>query len=127
MGSRKRLLGVLAVVVAASGFIVAEARADDPINLVKPKITGIAIPGRTLTASPGSWQIEGGASYAYAWLQCDSAGKACKALKRSGRQILGRKMVVPKGATGTLRVSVLASDSGGTAAALSAPVKVRAK
>jgi hypothetical protein len=35
-------------------------------------------------------------------------------------------MVIPKGVTGTVRVSVLASDSGGTGAALSAPVKVRA-
>jgi hypothetical protein len=127
MGSTKRSVCVLAVVAAASFFAVADARADDPINMTPPKITGIAAPGRTLTATPGTWQVQGGVSYAYAWLQCDAAGKACKALKRAGRQILGRKMIVPKGVTGTLRVSVLASDSGGTSAALSAPVRVRAR
>jgi hypothetical protein len=120
-----RLLALLVFAVAACSFGVAAARADDPINLAPPKITGIAAPGRTLTATPGRWQVQGGVSYAYEWLQCNAAGKACKALKRSGRQILGRKMIVPKGVTGTLRVSVLASDSGGTGAALSAPLKVR--
>jgi hypothetical protein len=123
-----RLLSVLAVTASASCFLVADARADDPINTIPPKITGIAAPGRTLTASTGTWQTQdGSAVYAFVWLQCNSAGKACTALKRSGRQILGKKIVVPKGVTGTVRVSVLASDAGGTGTALSAPVKVRAK
>ena len=122
----KRLLPVLGIAVAASAFAVADARADDPINVVLPKITGTAIPGHTLTASPGTWRGQGSFAFAYAWLRCNSVGKSCAPLKRAGRQVLGRKMVVPKGTTGTLRVSVLASDSGGTTAALSAPVKVRA-
>jgi hypothetical protein len=121
----RRFSRVLTVAALAAAFVVADAQADDPVNVLPPKITGLAIPGRTLTASPGTWRFEGGVSYAYAWLRCNAAGKACAPLKRAGRQILGRKMVVPKGTTGTIRVSVIASDSGGTAAALSAPVKVR--
>lgn len=116
---------MLTVAALVAAFVAADAQADDPVNVVLPKITGVAIPGRTLTASSGTWRFEGQVSYAYAWLRCNAAGKVCAPLKRLGRQILGRKMVVPKGVTGTIRVSVLASDSGGTAAALSAPVKVR--
>jgi hypothetical protein len=122
----RRFSRVLTVAALAAAFVAADAQADDPINVALPKITGVAIPGRTLTASTGTWRFEGQVSYAYAWLRCNAAGKACAPLKRAGRQILGRKMVVPKGVTGTIRVSVLASDSGGTAAALSTPVKVRA-
>jgi hypothetical protein len=120
----KRFSPVLVVAVAA--FAVADARADDPVNVTPPKITGTAVPGHTLTASPGTWRGEGGFAFAYAWLRCNSVGKACAPLKRAGKQVLGRKMIIPKGTTGTLRVSVLASDSGGTTAALSAPVKIRA-
>jgi hypothetical protein len=121
-----RFLRVLCVAVAACAFVVADASADDPVNVTPPKITGTAVPGHTLTARPGAWRGQGEFGFAYAWLRCNAAGKACAPLKRSGRQVLGRKMIVPKGTTGTLRVSVLASDSGGTTAALSAPVKIRA-
>ena len=126
MSSTRRLLRVLAVAAVAATFVAADAQADDPINLALPKITGIPIPGRTLTATPGKWEVVSGVSYAYLWLRCNAAGKSCAPLKRAGKQVLGRKMIVPKGTTGTLRVSVLASDAGGTTAALSAPVKIRA-
>jgi hypothetical protein len=117
---------VFPAVVAAAFLAVADAHAD-PVNQVRPRIVGIAIPGRTLTATAGTWEITGDVTYAYAWLRCDTAGKACQPLKRAGKQVLGRKVIVPAKTTGTLRVTVLASDSSGTAAALSAPVKVRKK
>jgi hypothetical protein len=126
MGSVRSFLFLLSGVVGAAFLAVTDAQAD-PVNHVLPHITGIASPGRTLTATPGTWEITGGVSYAYAWLHCDAAGKACKPLKRSGKQVLGRKLIVPAKITGTLRVSVLASDSSGTAAALSPPVRIRAK
>jgi hypothetical protein len=126
VGSKKRFLAMLCVAVAGTAFAAADARADDPVNLTKPKISGTPVPGHTLTASPGTWRGQGEFGFAYAWLRCNAAGKACAPLKRAGKQVLGRKMIIPKGTTGTVRVSVLASDSGGTTAALSAPVKIRA-
>jgi hypothetical protein len=128
MESMRRFLFVVPAIVAAAFLAVGVAQAD-PINHVPPKVSGIAAPGRTLTASTGTWEMDttGGVSYAFAWLQCDAAGKACKPLKRNGKQILGKKMVVPRLVSGTIRVTVLASDASGTGAALSAPVKVRAK
>ena len=81
--------------------------------------------GRTITASPGIWDGTGRITYVYKWLRCGASGAPCSALKKKGRQITGRKLVVPKGVTGTLRVSVYATDPGGTSSAISAAVKIR--
>ncbi len=52
-----------------------------PANTASPTITGSAVQGDTLTASTGSWTLNGmpftPASFAYQWEQCDPTGHNC--------------------------------------------------
>ena len=62
-----------------------------------PTITGTALQGATLTASPGSWSPSA-TGYDYQWQDCDSGGHACAAIQ---------------GATGPT-YTLTAADVGGT-------------
>ncbi len=120
----KRLILSVSCLAAAALVAVAVALAT-PSDSVAPKITGVASVGRTVTASPGVWLGSGRITYIYKWMRCGTSGVPCSPLKKKGRPVTGRKLVVPKGVTGTLRVSVYATDPGGTATAISAAVKIR--
>ena len=124
MGAMKRLsLSVVCAVAVA--LLVAAVALAAPINDSAPRIVGVASAGRTVTASPGSWVGTGRITYVYKWLRCGARGVPCSPLKKNGRQVTGSKLVVPKGLTGMLRVSVYATDPGGTTGAISAAVKLR--
>ena len=49
--------------------------ADAPFALARPAVSGQAVEGATLTASPGAWS--GTPAFGFAWLRCDAAGAAC--------------------------------------------------
>jgi hypothetical protein len=50
---------------------------SDPNNKDRPKLSGTAQDGQTLTATSGNWTGTAPFSYAYQWQRCDSAGNNC--------------------------------------------------
>lgn len=51
-----------------------------PINVAPPTISGDSIEGATLTAAPGTYQLETSTSRQYEWQRCDSLGYDCEEL-----------------------------------------------
>jgi hypothetical protein len=86
-----------------------------PENTSLPTISGTAVKGQQLTASPGSW-TQSPSSYSYAWQRCNSSGSGCGAISGATAPTftLGEADV---GAT--LRVAVNASNAAGTSAPVS--------
>jgi hypothetical protein len=92
-----------------------------PVNTSPPTISGSAVVGATLTASSGSWSGSTPMSFSYRWQRCNSSGGKCDNISGAKSQTykptkddVGR----------TLRVSVTASNSDGSANAVSGPTTV---
>jgi Polysaccharide lyase len=95
--------------------------ATSPSNTSPPTISGTAQQGQTLNASTGSWSGTTPISYAYQWQRCDSAGASCAPVAgATGTTYL----LVSADVASTMRVSVAASNSAGSATASSAPTAV---
>jgi hypothetical protein len=80
-------------------------------------VSGTARDGQTLSASTGLWSGSP-TSYAYQWQRCDSSGASCANVSAATANSY------PLGSTdvgATLRVTVTASNAGGSATAQSAP------
>jgi hypothetical protein len=116
------LAGMLFVLFAAlpAGSAPTQTQAA-PTNTSLPTISGSAVQGQTLTASPGSWSGDTPITFTYQWLRCDSGGSGCAAL--SGETGVDR--LVDSGDVGsTLRVRVTATNSSGQTSADSAATAV---
>jgi hypothetical protein len=88
-----------------------------PTSQALPAISGSAVVGQTLTASTGSWS-GGVSSYAYQWLRCDGSGNNCSSLAGAA----SASYAPVSGDVGyALRVSVTASNKGGSSVATSNP------
>jgi hypothetical protein len=82
-----------------------------------PAISGTAQQGLTLTASSGTWAGTTPMTYSYQWQRCDSGGAACSAVAGA----TGAAYVPVSADLGkTMRVSVTATNSAGSATASSA-------
>jgi hypothetical protein len=92
-----------------------------PSNVSAPTITGTAWSGEVLTAGHGVWRVIGTIEYAYAWQRCDAAGARCAPIAgaRGPRYTAGDADVGHR-----LRITVTASNAGGSAAATSPPTEV---
>lgn len=87
-----------------------------PANQTPPSVTGTAQAGQTLSATTGTWSGTP-TSYAYQWQRCDASGEACASVTGA----TASSYVAQTADVGaTLRVSVTASNSGGTSVAASA-------
>jgi glycosyl hydrolase family 26 len=87
-----------------------------PVNSALPVVSGSAVAGQTLTVSVGSWSGSP-TSYAYQWRRCDSSGGACSNVSGAS----SASYALGSGDVGsTLRAAVTASNSGGSATAVSA-------
>ncbi len=117
---------VTSVAIAATALVIGavigqpgSSRAADngPVSTGAPTISGTAQEGQTLTTSKGGWSGSP-TSYAYAWSQCDATGNACTA-------IAGATADTYKATTAdvghTLRVTVTASNAGGSSAPATSP------
>lgn len=111
-----------AVAVAAIVGTTAQARsAATPASTSPPTISGEAVAGETLTATSGSWSGTAPITFAYAWLECDTAGASCAPIGDA----TGQTYVVANAVIGsTLRVEVTATNAEGSAAAISAQTAV---
>lgn len=88
-----------------------------PSNTAAPTISGSAVSGQALTASPGTWAGTPG-SYAYQWQRCDAAGANCTAIGGAGAQsytLTGSEV------GNRVRVLVTSTNSAGSASAASQP------
>jgi hypothetical protein len=87
-----------------------------PSNTALPAISGDAIRGLVLLASPGSWSSDP-STITYQWERCDIAGNSCRAVAGATAPVytLGQADVGHR-----LRVSVQAGNAAGSAGAMSA-------
>jgi hypothetical protein len=92
-----------------------------PTNASPPTISGAAVQGSTLTASPGTWSGTTPISYAYQWRRCDSSGANCNSVSGA------TDSAYPLGTNdvgSTMRVVVTATNSFGSGVATSSPTAV---
>lgn len=90
--------------------------ATPPKNTSPPLISGIAAQGKTLTASSGTWSGTTPMSFAFEWRRCARDGDDCMAISRATQQTY----TAVEGDVGrTIGVRVTASNSAGSASALS--------
>jgi hypothetical protein len=99
-----------AVVTAATG----------PTNTAPPTISGTAQVGQTLSATTGSW-TGSPASFGFQWQRCDAAGNACVAIPAA---TAGTYVLASSDSGSTLRVTVTASNTAGSATATSGQTAV---
>jgi hypothetical protein len=112
-GSLVTVVAFVLAVLLASGSAPAQTQAA-PSNTSLPTISGSAVAGQTLTASPGSWSGDTPITFAYQWLRCNSSGASCSSI--SGETGVNR--LVDNGDVGsTLRVHVTATNSSGSTSA----------
>ena len=127
-GSRRLvvvLAGALATTLTLAAALsagAADARTQTaPSNTALPAISGSAITGQTIAASPGAWDGSTPLTYAYQWERCDSSGNNCSNI--SGETSNHR--LVDSGDVGhRLRVKVTATNSDGSATATSGATAV---
>ncbi|HEX8742497.1 MAG TPA: hypothetical protein VF712_05140 [Thermoleophilaceae bacterium] len=87
-----------------------------PSNNAAPTISGTAQDGQTLTAANGSWSGTAPFTYAYQWRRCDGAGANCSNIAGAASQTYS---LTSADVGSTIRVSVTATNSGGSASATS--------
>lgn len=119
LSSAVLVLGALAVAAMLTTSAQALAQAP-PANDSPPTISGSAVVGQTLTATSGSWSGDS-LSFSFAWLRCDDAGASCAPISGATGQSY---QVVSADVGSTLRAQVTASNSEGTAQAVSAQTAV---
>jgi hypothetical protein len=101
----------------ASGVVSALA----PSNTAVPSIAGTAEEGQTLSASTGSWEGTPPISYGYQWERCNAFGEACLDIAGATNSTY----IPGAGDVGsTLRVSVTAMNTAGSASSASAATAV---
>ena len=130
-----RLLGAaasVAAIVAALTVVAATGSAQTtaaqanyaPTNTAAPTISGTPQTGQTLTAANGTWTSDTTPTFAYQWQRCDALGNGCAAITGATSQTY----VVQSADEGkTLRVTVTATNSSGSASATSAQSAVVTK
>jgi hypothetical protein len=115
-------VGVPALIVV-SLFVAlptAYAATQPPKNTSPPTISGTPLVGQKLTGSTGSWTGKP-TRYAYQWQRCDGGGAGCAAIGGA----TGSSYSVSSSDVGnTLKVTVTATNAGGTAAVVSALTQV---
>jgi hypothetical protein len=119
----RKLVAAMSLVALLVGGAAHGAGKAAPANTSKPTISGTAKAGETLTASSGSWS-NSPTSFSYRWQRCNSSGSSCSNISGAANQTY----LVQKGDVDRrLRVSVTASNSDGSANAVSDPTAVVAK
>ena len=99
---------------------VVVAAAQPPVNTGLPVISGSAVDGQLLSASTGTW-TGAPTSYTYEWRRCNAAGAACTAILGA----IGAGYTLALADLGsTIRVAVTATNSAGSATAVSAQTAV---
>ena len=105
------------VAASEASAVVAPAPPAPPVATGDPGISGDAVEGAVLSASPGGWS-DPSATLSFAWQRCDASGGSCGAVDGAS----GSQLPLTSGDVGsTFRVVVTATNAGGSATATSAP------
>ncbi len=105
---------------SAATAVVTTATAGAPANTALPTISGAVAVGSTLTATTGTWS-NSPTSFTYAWGRCDPLGNSCSTVSGA----TGQTFVLQQLDVGTtLRVTVTATNAGGSNRATSAQTAV---
>src|SRR5262245_16320842 len=116
-----RFAALIALVVLLAGGAAQGAPTSAPANTSPPTISGPEQAGETLTASSGAWSGSTPMTFAYRWQRCDKNGNSCGNISGATNQTYAAQ----KNDVGRrLRVSATASNSDGTANAVSSPTGV---
>jgi len=120
-------VGLAAVIAAAAALLATGGIAAGssssaqyqygPTNTAPPAVTGTAQVGKALTTSNGTWS-NASATYAYNWSRCDTTGNNCATI--TGATASSYTLVVADQGH-TIRSTVTATDSTGSAQAVSSP------
>ena len=117
VGLASAAVALVAVCTSATASPVARATATAaPSNGAPPVISGTARQGQTLSASSGSWGGTLPISYSYTWQRCNSAGASCNGISGTSGETY---TLVAADVGHTVRVRVTASNSDGSAQAVS--------
>jgi hypothetical protein len=118
------------VLIAASALVIGSvfgvpgigqaASEAVPANTTLPAISGTAQAGSTLTTDTGTWSGSP-TSFAYAWSRCSAGGGTCLPISGATAQAY---QVQTADVGATLRVTVTATNTDGSASATSAPTAV---
>jgi hypothetical protein len=133
VGQPGRSVSVAVMTHLAKGMAGHMSAALMPVSTAPPAISGSPQAGQRLTATPGAWSGNL-ATYAYRWQRCDASGANCADIPAScvpGGSLCAAPpkvteqsyIVTSRDSTNgsTIRVTVTATNSLGTATAVSAP------
>lgn len=92
-----------------------------PSEVSPPTISGTSQQGKTLTADHGTWNGTTPITYTYQWRRCDKSGGSCSDINGATSKTY---LLTSADVGNTLRVHVVATNSGGSASDTSAPTAV---
>jgi len=109
---------LLVVVVAGAAWREAARPGGLPLNTVAPAVTGVALLGQTMTASPGRWSGTLPLTFAYQWERCPDATASCAPIPAA----TGQSYVLQSADVGeVISVQVTATNASGPTSASSTP------
>jgi hypothetical protein len=127
-GRRWPTVALLAIAAILIGSVFGSAhsgqaaeQASPPVNTTPPTISGTTQVGSTLTASDGVWSGATPITLAHSWQRCDESGGSCSSVSGATAATYLLKQV---DAGTTLRATVTATNSDGTASSTSVPTAV---
>jgi hypothetical protein len=118
---RRAMEGLAVLVLAGIAAGGVSAAGAPPSNTSPPTISGHAVQGYLLVASPGVWSGTSPIRFQYQWQRCDRAGANCTSTAAAAAQSY-RLTAADVGHT--IRVFVTATNAYGTGTAVSAPSRV---
>jgi Ig domain of plant-specific actin-binding protein len=118
---RSTIVVVAAAAVVASGALAGSAAGTPPVATTQPSVSGTALRGQTLTAQSGSWSGTTPISFAYQWRRCSSSAGDCANVSGATSETY---TLASSDVGHTLRVQVTATNSAGSAQAVSGPTAV---
>lgn len=116
---RKMVLAL--AVLALVGVGTASGATTRPHNTTLPTISGTTRQGETLTADPGMWSGTQPITFSFQWRRCDSNGNSCANIVGATSKTY---VLTSVDVGNTLRVRVLATNTAGSSAAVSAATNV---
>jgi len=114
----EQISNVLIVVVSSPSATV---RAAPPMLQTAPLLSGGTTEGATVSGTTGTWASSRPPTFVQQWRRCNSAGNACVDLPGATSLTYA---IASADVGGTLRLHVIATNSGGSAAADSLPLSI---